>query len=216
MTFIWEMTLGEIITAIILGVTVVIVLLYTKATQRSNEIQEKPILNLYLHESRINSNTQRILKLRNVGNGPAYNIKFFGIEADGYTYYPHFDQPNPILEKDGDTKPIDLWVETPTGGVESYDSILGFDFFLSRLFRSENIQQGEYDNLARTAAVFLITYKGINDKTYYSVFRIYSKIVPLLRVYDLVVEFIANGKGDIDMSRANKLCELKPIMKKNE
>ena len=95
---IYEITIGEIITGLILLGTAVIVWLYTKAAQKSNEIQERPILNLYLRESNRGQNVERILRLRNVGKGPAYNIKFFGIKADGYTYYPHFNEPNPILE----------------------------------------------------------------------------------------------------------------------
>jgi len=211
---IYEITIGEIITGLILLGTAVIVWFYTKAAQRSNEIEEKPILNLYLRESNKGQNVERILRLRNVGKGPAYNIKFFGIEADGYTYYPHFNEPNPILENGGDEKTVDLWVATPKGGVEVYDSVLGFERFLMRLFKREDIQRGKYDELARSACVFLITYEGVNGNKYYSIFRIYSKIVPLLRVYDLVVEFISSGQGECNMPRAKELCNERPIMKK--
>lgn len=216
MDLICKITIGEIINAVILAITAVIVWYYTKAAQKSNEIQERPILNLYLRELRTGSNVERILRLRNVGNGPAYNIRFFGIPAANYTYYPYFNEPNPILEKGGDEKTIDLWVTTPMGGVEAYEKILGFESFLQRLFNSESIKQGEYDRIARTAAVFLITYEGVNDNAYYSIFRIYPKIPLLLRVYDLVVEFIDNGQGPIDMAAAKSLCDAKPIMKKND
>ena len=164
----------------------------------------------------VGQNTKYTLRLRNVGNGPAYNIKFFGIEASDYIYYPCFNEANPILEKGGDEKTINLWVETPDGGIEAYDETLGFELFLSRIFTREVIKQSEYDNIARVGAVFLIVYQGINNKTYFSVFRIYSKIVPLLKVYDLVVEFIDNGQRRLNMVNAKKLCVKKPIMKKNE
>ena len=212
--YFWEF--GELINIVVLIITAVIVFYYTKAAQRSNEIQERPILNLYLRESRTGSNIERVLKLRNVGNGPAYSIKFFGIEASGYKYYPHFDEVNPILEKGGDEKAIDLWVTTPTGGVEIYEKILGSEIFLGRLFDPESIRRGEYDGLARTAAVFLINYEGVNGNAYYSIFRIYPKIPPLLGFYDLVVEFIGSGQGLIDMTTTKSLCVVKPVMKKNE
>jgi hypothetical protein len=153
-----------------------------------------------------------VLRLRNVGNGPAYNIKFFGIEASGYIYYPHFNEPNPILERGGDEKTVDLWVTTPTGGVEIYERILGFEFFLRRLFDSESIARGEYGRIAKTAGVFLITYDSVNGNKYYSIFRIYSKIVPLFGVYDLVVEFIPNRQDMYDLATAKCLCEKFPIM----
>lgn len=210
-----EMTIGEIITVIILFGTAVIVLFYTRAMQKSNEIQERPVLNLYLRESRTGPNIGRILRLRNVGNGPAYNIKFFGIKADDYVYYPYFDEPNPILERNVDEKTIRLWVATPTGGVEVYDPTTGFERFLMRLFNS-SVEQKKYDYVARSAAVFLIIYEGINGKKYYSIFRIYSKIVPLLPVYDLVVEFIFSGEGKYDMAKARSLCEEREIMRKFE
>lgn len=215
MEILCEMTIGEIITVIILFGTAVIVLFYTRAMQKSNEIQERPVLNLYLRESRTGPNIERVLRLRNVGNGPAYNISFFGIVAGDYTYYPYFNEPNPILEKDGDEKTVDLWVETPHGGVEVFDRITGFQFFLSRLFpRTANKE--EQERLKRTAAIFLITYEGINGKKYYSIFRLYSKIWPLLSVYDLVVEFISSGEGEYDMLKARTLCNEQESMKRFE
>ena len=211
-----EITIGEIITTIILAGTALIVWFYTRAMQKSNEIQERPVLNLYLREAKEGSDTRYTLRLRNVGNGPAYNIKFFGIKADDYTYHPYFDEANPILERNGDEKTIKLWVATPREGVEVYDLGTGFKLFLMRLFKTDNIRQGKYDKLARLACVFLIQYEGVNGNKYYSIFRIYSKIVPLLPVYDLVVEFITNRKGVCDMATAKCLCEKIPIMKKNE
>jgi len=213
--FIYKITIGELINIIILAITGFIIWKYTRAAQRSNEIQERPILNLYLRESQKGSNTIYTLRLRNVGNGPAYNIKFFGIEADGYTYYPYFNESNPILEKGGDEKTINLWVATPDGGVEAY-SPMGFELFLNRLFKKEIIRDGKYDDVARSACVFSINYEGINSKKYYSVFRIYSKITPLLPVYELVVEFVGNRQGRMDMATAKDLCRAKVITKKND
>lgn len=206
----------------ILLITAAFIIAYTYETQKmkeqikkQTEIQEKPVLNLYLRESRRGQNTLYALRLKNVGNGPAYNIKFFGIDADDYKYYPHFNEPNPILEKNGDEKDIDLWVQTPDGGVEMYDSTLGFEWFLMRIFNPTVIKERGYDDVARSASVFLIAYEGVSGNKYYSIFRVYSKIVPLLRVYDLVVEFISNGQGVYNLATAKRLCEKRPIMKKN-
>ncbi|MFA5349193.1 MAG: hypothetical protein WC309_02360 [Candidatus Paceibacterota bacterium] len=218
MKIIYEITIGELINLIILAVTGFIVCQYTRAAQKSNkiqeinnEIQEKPILNLYLRKHGIEDE----LRLRNVGKGPAYNIKFSSIEADHYKYYPYFEEPNPILEKDVDEKTIKHWVETPEGGVEAYDPE-GFNLFLTRLF-SSSVRDGQYESVARSAGVFLITYEGMNGQKYHSIFRIYSKIVPLLPgVYDLVVQFMHNGKGICDITTAKRFCEKDPIMKKNK
>lgn len=209
---IYEITIGEIINILILSITAWIVWRYTQAAQKSNEIQERPTLNLYLDEFNVGQNIRHILKLKNVGNGPAYNIKFFGIKADGYTYYPYFNEPNPILEKNGNEKEINLWISMPSGGVEHYDNIIGFERLLQRIFEKSNFKDGGYEN-ARSALIFLITFEGINGNKYYSIFRIYPKIS---LIYDLVVEFILSDKGDCDLLIAKQKCEERPIMKKNE
>lgn len=222
MNIIGEITISEVanlviqsINTTILFITAIIVWIYTRAMQESNEIQQKPILNLNLVEEKLGSNTNYILKLKNIGNGPAYNISFFGVKTGEYTYYPYFNEPNLILEKGGADKAVNLWVETQGGGVEVYDPS-GFNLFLRRLFTVELVKNGEYDEIARSAAVFLINYDGINGKTYYSIFRIYSKIAPLMPVYDLVVEFIGSGRKSINMQIAKTFCDRKPIMKKND
>lgn len=203
--FIWKITLGESINVAILAITAFIVILYTRAAQKSNEIREKPILNLYLREAKTGANIERTLRLRNVGRGPAYNISFASIEAGGYVYSPRLKEPNIILERDGDEKSVDFWVETPTGGVEAYDKNIGFQFFLSRLFPSQAPKE-EHEQRKRTSAMFLINYEGVNDKKYHSIFRLYSKIWPLLNVYDLVVEFILSGDGECNMNKAQQIC----------
>lgn len=213
MNIINSITTGELINGIILAVTAFIVWMYTRAAQRSNEIQEKPILNLYLRESRTGPNTSRKFKIRNVGNGPAYNVELLNINASDYTYYPYLNEPNPILERSGDEKTINMWVKTPNDGVESYDSISGFQFFLSRLF-PRNLPQRAQENRKRTAAIFVINYKGINGESYHSIFRFYSKLWPTIDVYDLVIEFISSGSGICNMRTARSLCKQRETMKR--
>jgi hypothetical protein len=205
---------------VILFITAVLIIVYAYETQKmkeeikkQNEIQEKPVLNLYLRKSEVGPNKQYALRLRNVGNGPAYNISFSDINASNYIYYPYFNDPNPILEKDGDEKTIELWVKTPDGGIEDFEGIAGFQFFLSRLF-PKNVSKEKQEYLKRTAAIFLINYQGVNNKRYYSIFRLYSKIWPGLDVYDLVVEFVASGEGGFDMKRARTICSKGKTMKR--
>jgi len=213
MTLTNNITTGELINGVILVATAFIVWMYTRAAQKSKEIQEKPILNLYLRKSRTGPNMAHEFKLRNVGKGPAYNINFLDIRPSNYTYYPHFNEPNPILENNGDEKPLDMWVETPDGSVESYDSISGFQFFLSRLF-PRDIPQREQERRKRTSAIFVINYDGVNGKNYHSIFRFYSKLWPSLEVYDLVVEFISSGEGLCNMTTARSLCRQKETIKR--
>ena len=205
----------EIINIVILAITAWIVWKYTKAAQRSNDIQERPILNFYLREEKSGPNTIYTLRIRNVGNGPAYNIKFSDIKTNnGYTYYPYFNHANPILEKNGDEKTVNMWVKTPNG-VEAYDNILGFKFFLSRLFIKTN-EPDKQERIKRISGVFLVNYEGVNNKKYYSVFRLYSKIWPASDVFDLIVEFIENGANEYRLEQAHKLCAGKETMKRFE
>lgn len=210
----FNLNIVEMLNTLILAITAIIVFWYTRATERSNEIQERPILNLYIRES--GAGAGKILKLRNVGKGPAYNIQFFGIKASGYTYFPYFEEPNPILGSNGDEKEIELWVTTPNNGVEVYHN--GFDLFYSRLF-GESIINKNYDAVARSAGTFFIAYEGVNGKRYNSIFRIYSKIKPLIgmpSMNSLAVEFIVNKQGMCSLEKAKELCDQRPIIMKNE
>ena len=202
----YKFTTGELISATVLIITAVIVWGYTKAAQKSNEISERPILNLYLRESEIGSNTERKFRLRNVGRGPAYNIRLSEIKTGKYRYRPYVEGANPILEKDKDEKTLKFIVKTPKG-IEVYDNITGIMFFTRRLFPS-SIPEKLHESKKRTSAIFLINYKGINNKNYYSIFRLYPKIYPLL-YDDLVVEFIKSDTGNCSKEEAYKICDNK-------
>ncbi|MBI2448436.1 hypothetical protein HYV44_02665 [Candidatus Microgenomates bacterium] len=202
-----------VINTIVLIITAVIVWKYTKEAQRSNKIQERPILNLYLRENKKYLagvqqvvDVEYLLRLRNVGKGPAYNIKFFTITASDCIYYPYINEPNPILENNGDEKTVNLWIQVGTNGTEIFDTGHGFQLFMSRLFPT-NADVKDHENLKRTAGIFLITYSGVNDKKYNSIFRIYPRIWSVPKIYDLVVEFISNIEGDCDIADAHRICE---------
>lgn len=207
------MTIAEIINAAILIITAHIVWQYTRAAQKSNEIQEKPILNLYLRKSGNGTEENYSLKVKNVGNGPAYNIRISNIVAGDYVYAPYFDEPNPILEKDHDEKFIKMLTkDKATGGVGIYDASYGFKLFASRLFSNKAADQ-DPENLVRTNGAIVISYKGINKKSYYSIFRIYPRIWFPGASDDFVVEFIDDGRGKYDIKKAKKICSRRETMK---
>lgn len=211
----------DIINTIILGGTAFIVWLYTKAAQKSNEIQEQPVLNLILEED---ASQHFKLSIKNVGRAPAYNIIFSKLTANGYTYYPRIQkqyyvsdsyikrETNPVLEVGGE-RGLDFWVRTPTGGSEVYDRVLGFQWFLSRFFPS-NAEAERHEEIKRTATIFILNYEGVSGKNYHSVFRVYSKLYPALEVYDLVSEFIRTGESRCTKEEALLLCKEKESIPK--
>jgi hypothetical protein len=208
MIYVNQITLGEIwnivigaIDVIVLAVTAWIVWMYTKAAQRSNEIQERPILNFYLQGS--------VFKIKNVGNGPAYNIKFSKLKTTERVYSPYIDEPNPLLEKGGEEKQIKFWCNSHEGQItESYD----YQRFLLRLFRTGTEDWTNYKKINRTAAIIVIMYEGINNKKYYSAFRFYSTTIFVPLYADMVVEFIENAEGECNMDCLRIICEKRPIM----
>lgn len=203
---------------IVLLVTLIVVLWYSKETQvlreeqrksnkisqKSNEIQERPILNFYLRGYE--------MRLRNAGNGSAYNITISEINAKDFTYRANFDQPNFILEPHKDEKTFVFDVETPSGGAEIFGSEPRyFELFIDRLF-PRDADPNQYDMIKSTMAIFLINYQGLNNNFYYSIFRIYPKSWVLLNNYKLVVEYIESGDGKCDENKAKEMCNKKAVI----
>lgn len=213
MTMLWSITIGDLINALILLGTAYVVWLYTKAAQRSNEIQEQPVVNLLLIENDNGVNKWWTLKVKNVGRAPAYSVVFSSLSAREYTYHPFVrHESNPMLEP-GKELELHFWVHKAPNITEVYEKVLGFRWFLQRFFPS-NTSPAEREMKKRTAAVFVINYESINGKTYHSIFRIYSKMWPLLDVYDLVSELISTGEGKHSILQAKRLCEQKPTLPK--
>jgi hypothetical protein len=187
----------QIASLIILAATGWIVWLYTRAAQRSNEIQEEPILNLRFHETTIHAGGSREgnIFIKNIGKGPAYDIRFEKIELpEGnniYSYRFHLD--NPMLEPLQEIQ-LDMAVRISTGGTEQSS----MSRFLFRLvpptLRADTIERAR-----KNPAIFLVHYKGVNGKIYYSVFSFYSTLPP---VGDMVIQFIARGVGRFSSERA--------------
>ncbi len=209
----WGISLGELINALILIGTAYIVWIYTKAAQRSNDIQEQPIINLLLQEENNGANTFYTLIVRNAGRAPAYNITFLPLLADDYVYRPYFrKEASPILEPE-DERELHFWVHRHPNITEAYERVLGFQRFLMRFF-PDTTEQARHEEVKRTAAIFVINYESANGKKYHSVFRVYSKIWALLGVYDMVAEFIEIAEGHSDAVRAKDVCAAKPTIPK--
>jgi uncharacterized repeat protein (TIGR01451 family) len=197
----------------ILAGTAWIVWLYTKAAQKTNEIQEQPVLNLSLIKGNYGDNIWYTLEVKNVGRAPAYNVIFFPLVADEYIYHPFLgDDANPVFET-GTVKPLYFWIKKEPNITEHYDKQWGFDTFLKRFF-PQNTDPQKYEELKRTSVIFILNYEGVNGKKYHSVFRVYSKIWAILGAYDLVSEFISTGEGLCTMENAKKICEQKQTLSK--
>lgn len=204
--------IGDIISNIVLGVTAVIVWEYTKEAQKSNEIQERPILNLNAKKNK--DDRYSILKLKNVGRGPAYNVIISSLEIKGFVYSFSFNEPNFILGAE-QSREIYVNVTTPDGGVEFYDntSSLTFELFINRLF-PRDMNPSLREIYCRTTTVFLINYEGVNNKSYYSIFRIYPKVWSMLGEHNLAIEYIESGNGVRTIPQTKGICSKKEVLLK--
>lgn len=213
-------------TVSVLSLTLIAIIWYSRETfvlrqkqwesneiaEESNEIQEKPILNLYLRDVKDGPVARKLLKLRNVGRGSAYNVGISEFETAHVTYSPYFNQPNFILEAGGDEKPIAFNVEKHDGGYELFeDYARDLELFVDRIFPRDTNPEHR-DSLSRTAAIFLITYEGVNKKSYFSIFRIYPKIWPSISVYEVVIEYVESGDGKCDVAKAKQICAEKELL----
>ena len=182
---------------IILAITGIVVFLYTRAAQRSNEIQEEPILNLRFRETTMHAGRSRDgnIFLKNIGKGPAYDIRFTKIELpEGdniYSYRFHLD--NPMLEPLQEAQ-LDMSIRISTGGAEQ----ASVGRFLLRLL-PQTLQSDTIEKYRKNPVIFLVHYKGMNGRSYYSVFSFYSTFPP---VGDLVMQFIVRGTGQLSLEEA--------------
>lgn len=169
-----QITVGEAATVVVLGITAVIVWKYTKAVQESNEIAQRPVVNLYLR------NNGDSLALRNVGNSSAYNIKVQDItlvtvpddpSESTRVYRLNLTDFNTILEsKGGQGDERLLYVEVKHLGQEKFKEVPTSEF-LQSLIRIA--QRGD-----KSFADFYISYEGVTGKRYYSYFKVYNPEPP--------------------------------------
>ncbi len=81
-----------------------------------------------------------------------------------------------------------------------------------RLFPN-NLDLNLHENRKRVSAIFLVNFEGVNNKHYYSVFRLYPRIWSLLDPRDLVVEFMEAGEGKCSKEKARQICITKETTK---
>jgi hypothetical protein len=181
---------------VVLAITGIVVWRYTKAAERSNELQQLPLLNFYFKDLK-NMGGARLghISLRNIGNSPAYNISFEEIELQGFRY--RFFLDNPMLEI--------MQEESPRGGVRKPDGATeAFDkdcmWFLSRLI-PKTLTHEAIEHSKNNPAFFVARYQGINGKDYYSVFALYCNLPP---VGDIFMQFVAHGSGSYSLADAKE------------
>lgn len=200
----------SIINTLVLAITAWIVWEYTKAAQQSNEIQERPVLNLKAIQDRVGTNSITYFKVKNIGKGPAYNIAISTIRTEGgYVYGPYLKEDTNSMLEVGDEEEIKFWVHTPTGGTEVYERVLGFQFFARRLFALRENRATE--QVRKTSAIFIVHYEGLGNRKYYALFRFYPTL-ELVLDNDIFLEFVASGRGSINREEAVRVCESKALI----
>ena len=185
---------------IVLGFTAFTIFKYTKATQESNDLKVRPVVNLYLRSKKMIPAQRERFAIRNIGQGTAYNIIIENIEIDEKTFkFPITDEPNIILEPLKDEKALGFQVRSKKEGV------IGTDIsYFKTIFSSGTLKPEVLEESGKKFATFLIRYKNIADKTFYSVFKFYTRH-PITS--EFVIEFIKSGEGKLTMEKAQKICQ---------
>jgi hypothetical protein len=191
MTFQDWLDIGNLL---VVAATGVIVWIYTKAAQRSNEIQEQPLLDFIFKETpRTGGARLGRLSIKNIGKWPAYNISIEPMMLSGYRYKFFLD--NPVLGSMEEASPRAA-VRTPTGATEIFDQDLMW--FLVRLI-PQNLTPEVVEQAKNNPAFFIARYQGANGKSYHSVFALYCNLPP---VGDIIMQFVAHGSGSFSLTDA--------------
>ena len=193
------------LTGFILGITALIICKYTRAAQQSNEMRIRPVLNLYLRDNKDKLHLKECFALRNIGEGTAYNIIVENIEIENYVCKFFFEQPNIILEPLKDEKRLEFYVEMPDNSITDRD-IPWFKNF----FAPETLEKDKIEKAKKEFATFLVHYKNIAAKDFYSIFKFYAKHPA---TSEFVVEFIKSDEGMCTMEKAHRLCQSREKIK---
>lgn len=169
------------------------------SSKLNNELEQRPIINLYLKNS--DNRNREHFSLRNIGKGVAYDIEVESIELDGFRYKFWFNQANTMLAP-GSERPLKMITHTSEGGVILHD----VGNFKSHFF-SSSLKVEELNKCKMNFAPFLVSYKNIVGRKYYSLFKFYSKH-PLTEEY--TIEFIKSDKGTIGEGESINLCGITP------
>lgn len=197
----------QTINIIILGITALIIWKYTKATRESNEIRIRPVLNLYLRKENQIIGVSERFTLRNIGNGTAYNILIeYADNLDTEYLFKFFlDQPNIILEPHKDEKILRFIPLLKNGGISSF----GIETF-KKYFSPDTLENLEKYKVL--FAIFLVHYQNINGKTFYSVFKFYTKHPA---TNEFIIEFIDSSEGRYTLQNARKICSAREKINSN-
>lgn len=181
---------------IILFLTGIVVCFYTREAQRSNEIQEEPLINLSFKDTTRGAMMQSDgeIFVKNIGKGPAYNITLERFIVAGYSY--RFYLKTPFLEANQE-RLLDAVIRTPDDGTEYFGSS-GMKWFLSRLVQAK-FDPKTIEEAKENPAIFVVHCTGINGKIYHYAFALYSDLPP---VGDMVVQFVTKGRGKLSIEDA--------------
>lgn len=193
---------------IILLITGVIVLIYTRAAQRANELQTSPCIILSFEDITQpgNSNRDGKIRIKNIGKGPACDINIlpFAVNEEEKTYTYTFYTEERVLKPEQEQY-LQMWVKTPNGGVES--SKMGR--FLFRIIPEILNSKIHTTIQAERPATFTINYKGLNGKNYHSIYRLYSVLPP---VGDIVMQSLHYGKRKAGLIKTRWYHLIKPTI----
>jgi|GEM_PF-5160167 len=172
-----------------------------KAMVFQNELKQRPIIDLYLRDNKNEFDKKEWFVLRNIGKGVAYNIEVEPIILNEYEYQFYFEQVNHILAPLKDEKKLSMVTKIKDGiimhGLEN--------------FKNEISKQKE----ERKFAVFLISYKNIKNKSFYSVFKFYNRLKLPIGNGEFFIEFIKNAEGNIKKEIAYEFCKNKQLKDSN-
>ena len=173
---------------IVLFITALIVWEYTKAAQRSNEIQEEPLIHfIFKNTSPPGGSLNGTISVKNIGKGPAYGLIIEKFYINEYCY--KFYLEDTLLDPQ-ETKPLSVFVRKEPNITESS----GIETFLNRLF-----PQGFVTNYSIESAIFLAHFKDVNNKIHHTVFALYSNVI---WGQEIVMQYVERGEGRLTLEQA--------------
>ncbi|MBL1434453.1 hypothetical protein COB87_002725 [Candidatus Wolfebacteria bacterium] len=196
---------------VILAITALVIWAYTFEAQKSNEIQERPLLDFYIKKTSTGANTDLLFYIRNISKRTAFNIEIESIRTHGnFIYTPNMEDEvnmrvSPLSEEE-----IRFWIKMPDNATQIYPTITGVQSLISRLFCIDANLANE--QLRKIGGLFVVNFQAANGKFYHEVFRFYP---PLTLIFDsdLIVQFVTGGSGKITKAEALAEAETMPLLK---
>ena len=171
--------------------------LVKKSMVEQNELEKRPIIDLYLRDEPSGNGTKEIFKIRNIGRGVAYNVEIEEIKSGDFSYQFYIQQANSILAPLNDEKPLSMVTTTKANGMIMHD--------VEDFKREASKKPNQF-------AAFLITYENIENKKFYSIFKFYNRI-PLPKPSEPSIQFIKSDEGNINPKKVHVLCDAEKTRK---